>query len=216
MNIHTSDKECSQTKLKPISLQRERQRQGKGQRQRQIHKCRNTVLMCMCVCLCARAQTLARCIQEENPRQSEPWKIDLSLSRHRAANYHGPTSPDLNHSPKCQHGGQGVTLRCCSLQLHSARCVLRAVGSHSHFSPSLFIALATKEQGGNSRPSKQKGCFMFFLTSEEFSHCSSHQNLSPTLIRHSLSAVTGSHIIFPSLKHVLSSIFNSSSCFNLF
>lgn len=88
---------------------------------------------------------------------------------------------------------------------------LRTVGSHSHFSPSLCRAAATKGQGGNSRPYKQKTvCFMFVLTSEEFSHCSPHQNLSPTLLRPSHSFkrrkdTPFSHISH--IKHVLSFIF---------
>lgn len=107
--------------------------------------------------------------------------------------------------------------RCGLALLFAVRSALRAVGSHSHFSPSLCRATATKEPDGNSRLHEQKmDCFMFVLTSEEFSHCASHQNLSPTLLRHSLSsAKAGPHIIFPSLKHALSSIFNHSSCFDL-
>ena len=77
--------------------------------------------VCVCVCVCVCVSFVLVAYENRNPRQSEPWQIDLGLGRHRAANYHGPTSQDLNHNPKCQRGCQGVALGRRSPQPRSSR-----------------------------------------------------------------------------------------------
>lgn len=73
------------------------------------------------------------------------------------------SSTDINQSPRSQHGAK-VRPRTAPPPRAPSRCTVH-VDSCPHISPAVFKAAATKVQGGNSRPSKQKmDCFMFVLT----------------------------------------------------
>lgn len=172
MNIHTSDKERShkQSWSQLIRLQREREVEGETDSPVQNHHAR--------VC-----QTLVAYEKRNHDKVNHGkliWVLAAAELLIIMALHHRIkiTIPNVSTGAK--------VWPCAAVcRSHTVHVVPpKAVGSQSHFSPSLCRATATKEQGGNSRPSKQKkDCFMFILTSETFSHYSSHQNLSPTLLR---------------------------------